>query len=189
VAIPVSRTFPSALAAQALRANFVLVAKIVERSSVYVARYALIVTTRFALGVFGRPWITWLRFGYRKLRRRAMNSASTVFVTAPTWGALLLRSSLLLEFIQITAHSVMARMQPGTAGIGTWPNQFGSYLLTQVIPFAAPILIGVIGNRELRFRVFPQAYPIRPRVDRRLRATICLSMNHGRNDDTPFPAQ
>jgi hypothetical protein len=62
----------------------------------------------------------------------------------------------LLAFIQITAHSVVAQMQPGTAGIGPWPREFGNYLLTQVIPFAAPILIGVMGNRELRFRVFPQ---------------------------------
>jgi len=61
----------------------------------------------------------------------------------------------LMVFIEITAHSVVAQMQPGPAGGSEWPREFGNYLLTQVIPFAAPVLIAAMSNRELRFRVFP----------------------------------
>lgn len=61
----------------------------------------------------------------------------------------------MLGFIEISAHSVVAQMQTASASVGHWPREFGNYLLTQVVPFAAPVLIALTSHRELRSRIFP----------------------------------
>ena len=75
------------------------------------------------------------------------------------WGAgivALVEVLSLLGFIEITAHSVATQMEHIAAGSNKWPSEFGNYLLTQVIPFAAPVLIAVISRRDLRSQVFPE---------------------------------
>lgn len=62
----------------------------------------------------------------------------------------------LLGFTEIMAQSVLSKMEPSAVALGPWPREFGTYLLTQVIPFAAPLLIMVACHRELRRRIFPR---------------------------------
>lgn len=61
----------------------------------------------------------------------------------------------MLGFIEITAHSVLLQMLSPTADTSRWPSHFANYLLTQVIPFAAPVLVAVASRRELRSCVIP----------------------------------
>ncbi len=67
----------------------------------------------------------------------------------------------LFGFIQITAQVVLAQMDPSASGLPPWPRDFCSYLLTQVIPFAAPFLTAVASSSELRRQVF-EAHPHPP---------------------------
>jgi hypothetical protein len=79
---------------------------------------------------------------------------------ALVWGTVLVavvEVLSLLGFLEITAHSVLAQMHPAANWLGSWPRELGNYLLMQVIPFVAPILIAVASHRELRSHVFPQA--------------------------------
>jgi hypothetical protein len=67
----------------------------------------------------------------------------------------------LLALIDITAHSVTVQMELGPTGFGAWPTELAEYLLIQVIPFAAPVVIAVASHRELRLRIFAHG-PSRP---------------------------
>lgn len=60
----------------------------------------------------------------------------------------------LLGFVEITAQSLLSQMDPSARGLAPWPRDFSSYLLTQVIPFAAPLVIAVASSRELRRQIF-----------------------------------
>ena len=75
------------------------------------------------------------------------------------WGSALvvmIEVFSLLGFVEIAAHSVLAKMHPASNWLGAWPREFGNYLLMQVIPFVAPVLVAVMSHRELRAQVFPQ---------------------------------
>lgn len=78
------------------------------------------------------------------------------------WGAgivMIIQVFSLLGFIEITAHSVLAQMEHAAPGEGKWLGGFGNYLLTQVIPFAAPVVVAVISHRDLYSKVFPRDLP------------------------------
>lgn len=100
----------------------------------------------------------------RAIRFQLRRPATGRFVPlrALLWGAaivVVIEVLSLLGFVEITAHSVAAQMEHAAAGNSKWFGEFGNYLLTQVIPFAAPVVVAVITHGDLYSKVFREDFP------------------------------
>ena len=77
-------------------------------------------------------------------------------VKAILWGTALValtETLLLLGWIEISASNVMVQWRSGAAGQARWWSAFGEYLVTDVMPFFAPVAIALAVLRDLRLLV------------------------------------
>ena len=60
---------------------------------------------------------------------------------------------LVLCFMEISAHKVVAQLYTTQSQAAGWLLRFGEYLVVMVIPYAAPFLIAIGLHRELRWQM------------------------------------
>lgn len=62
----------------------------------------------------------------------------------------------LIAFAALIGHSVAAQRALSYSSFARWFTEFANYLLVDVIPFLAPVLLAVVLDRDLRSRMFSQ---------------------------------
>jgi hypothetical protein len=61
---------------------------------------------------------------------------------------------LLLCFLEISAHNIALQWSASRSDFAKWSLRFGEYLVVNVIPYLAPVVVVLALHRELRVEVF-----------------------------------
>lgn len=85
------------------------------------------------------------------------------WIRALLWGTALVSLVEVLSLLadtQMIAYETAAQLHRASGGLAGWSREFGTHLVVGVIPFAAPVLAGVVLNRDLRSQIFsPRQIP------------------------------
>ncbi len=60
----------------------------------------------------------------------------------------------LIAFAALIGHSIAAQRASSYSALDRWFTEFANYLLVDVIPFLAPVLLAILLDRDLRSRIF-----------------------------------
>lgn len=61
---------------------------------------------------------------------------------------------LTIAFIELAAHNLAAQLSPGEDAFWKWLRRCGDYLVTNVIPYAAPFVVALVLHIEFRRQIF-----------------------------------